>query len=160
MRMAHSYRTFLVVLLGFPAYVSGCSNAVGPAEHELEEARSRWETAALDDYRFDYALRCFCTPPSLVPVRIDVRDDRVVAVEPLDPDRGPILAEEEYPTVDELFVRVEEALERDPHEVVRLQFDAALGYPADIFFDFREQVADEESGFAVSALEPLPAPSP
>ena len=124
---------------------------VGP---ELEAARELWRAQDLTDYAFEYRLTCFCGGPGVPPVRIEVVDGEVTAVTLLDGGQAPF-EPGEYPTVDELFDRIEEQLARDPFRVLRLEFHPETGHPTDVFIDFHENVADEEWGFRTSEVEPL-----
>jgi hypothetical protein len=59
-----------------------------------------------------------------------------------------------YPTVEELFAEVEDAIRR---EAFRLQaaYDDELGYPTNVSIDFLEYAVDEEMAFVVSNFEIL-----
>lgn len=123
------------------------------AAPELEEARELWRSQGLDSYAYDYGLTCFCGGPGVPPVRIEVIDGEVADVRLLDGGEAPF-EPEAYPTVEDLFDRIEEQLARDPFRIVRLEFHPETGHPTDVFLDFLPNVADEEWGFRTSEVEP------
>ncbi len=145
------------VLLGFPLFLSGCSSPLGAEQNALAKSLRTWEEAAIEAYTFRYQLVCFCGGPGVRPVDIEVRAGRVVGVSFPDaapPDPFPL---DEYPTIEELFLTIEESLARKPF-FVRTDYDADLGYPRDFFADFIENAVDEELGFTASGLTPLSGP--
>lgn len=119
---------------------------------ELAEARARWQAAGPSHYRFVYEVSCFCPEDARGPFTITVRDGAVQEVlfqgRPLDP------ADPRHPTVDGLFAMLGEAFDEDA-ELVRVAYDATLGYPVSAYVDYQARMADEELGFTVSALTPL-----
>jgi hypothetical protein len=82
--MRHSGR--LPVLLATLLALGGCAgildteDELAPLYGEVAEQRARWEAQGLDDYRFTLARSCFCPEEATQPMRVEVRDDRVVKV--------------------------------------------------------------------------------
>lgn len=149
------FRSFTYALLAMTAVASGCSDVTG-LERELEANRELWESVGPASYDFDYRVVCYCLPPITRAVTIVVENGTVVGVtyvdtgEPVEPyEPG------DYPTVDDLFGEIESALAEDPYWV-RAEYDPQLGYPTDVFFDFEENIADEEWGFVVSRFVSSP----
>lgn len=145
-------RLVLLAALSTPA----CGGSpFGPERTELQRNRARWEARGPASYSYVYQARCFCGPSAVEPARVVVREGRVVSVvsveagEPVEPAT---LGEGDL-TVDGLFDAVAAALEREPAHL-DVTYDEELGFPRDVFFDFRERVADEEFGFGVTDLEP------
>lgn len=139
-----------VILLA--AGAAGCSGVLGLGDDRLESNRDRWRSLRPDAYRFTFRNRCFCAGTE--PVVIVVEDDSVVHVTPVEGGGSPPLPASRYRTIDGLFGRIEEWRGRDPFHT-HLEFHDRLGYPTEVFFDFREGVADEEQGFEVTDLRAL-----
>ena len=106
----------------------------------LESARSRWRAASVADYSFRYRTTGFA---ERVDIRVTVAAGRVTDVERLG---GALdVAEEAAPTIDALFDEI--ALSLDDGDVhVSVGYDAALGYPVTVTFDY----GGEADGFDVS----------
>ncbi len=143
-------RVMAVVVLGAWATVAACSDPLGPERDALEANRARWASLEIVSYRYEYALNCYCGGPGAQPVAVLVQDGDVVAVS--NPDGSEVAGPWEpadYPTIEDLFDRVEESLNREPYEA-RVKYDAQYGYPADAYFDFEQNAIDEEFGFVVT----------
>lgn len=152
-RPAGTLTAVLLAATGGLILFSSCSDPVGPAWQDLRTNLERWDSRQVADYSFEYRLNCFCGGPGARAVMIVVRNGEVDAVSVID-DGSPGFDVGEYPTVDELFDRLGEALEREPHSV-RASYDPHLGHPTSVFVDFEPDVADEEWGFEISGLTPL-----
>jgi hypothetical protein len=106
----------------------------------------------------DYDLRlervCFCLPVGVVTVEVrnGVRTDSWVdgegGREPLD---GDLVAW--YPTVDELFDLVDDAIVQRAAEL-RVTYHPVLGYPVDLWVDRSTRIADEEFGYEATLGAP------
>ena len=87
-------------------------------------------------------------------VRVTVQDGVITGVTELASEiaRDP----ETFRTLNSLFDLVQDAYERDAHEI-QVEFDTGRGYPTRIWIDYVEMMADEEMGFTllsdVTALE-------
>lgn len=139
--------------------VVACSgDPLGPAEDAFSEARTKWRAADLSHYEFDYRLQCFCGPPAIRPVTIQVRNNEVTAV--LFRDEPGQATEEEldlFPTVDDLFGRIERTLEEDPVQF-EAEYDPELGHPTRVSADIAFNIVDEEFTFEITRLKPLALP--
>jgi hypothetical protein len=119
-----------LLALSLAAAASGCvPGGTSPASPQDTE-RQRWETAALDDYRYDFQQQCFCIREQVQPVTIEVRDGRVHRV--VSRETGSVVADPNlrWPTVPELFEIAAEA--RGGGAEVEVRYDARLGYPTHI----------------------------
>ncbi len=129
---------------------SGCSDESDRELDDLASARALWSRAAPASYAFDYLRSCFC--PSVSPVRIEVRDGLVVEVVDLDaaqivpPERN-----EEYPTIEELFVELDGLIREEPYSL-EVRYDVAFGFPAFVSVDIDERIADEEFSYTVDGF--------
>lgn len=136
-------------LPGPPPIATGGPAAVRP--DSLDDARARWEAAALGDYRFTLQRMCFCPAPDYTgPFEVTVRDGEIAGVR-LD---GASVEPERAVTVDDLFTLIEEAYARRA-ETVRLAFDPQTGAPTEVYVDYDSMMADEEIGYTVTGLEAL-----
>lgn len=140
-----------VLILGSIA----CGDSTGPEVDRLNEQRSLWEAAGLQDYTYDVRRVCFC------PFREDGARLTVVGgtlAGATDISTGEALESSEvqwYHTIEGLFDLIQDAYDRDAHSV-HVDFDTNRGYPIMIFIDYSEMIADEELGFTLlSEVQPL-----
>jgi len=120
---------------------------------ELESNRDQWRQADIRHYRMEFRASCFCGSEFTELVTVEVLKDTVRSVTVvstgLPVEYMPLDA---WPTVEELFAAVEQAIVEDAHEL-RVTYDLELGYPAFIFIDREEMAIDEEIGYQVFELE-------
>jgi hypothetical protein len=150
-----------LLLLLFATALAACASttpspdgdATGDTTREaLDAARARWEAAGLDGYRFTFGNSCFCPEDVRGPFTLTVRDGAIEEVlyggspVPADPQR--------HLTVEALFDHLEAAFDRGA-DLVRVTYDAELGYPVSAYVDYEAMATDEEDRFEVSALTPL-----
>lgn len=136
---------------------SGCGILdAGPqgAEDDLRRAQARWVRAAIDDYDIVVSRMCFCLEvgPVLVRVRNGVRVETVVVVDDAEGPLAPNLIAF-YPTIDELFGLIQEAVRDGVHEL-RVTYHPSLGFPTDLWVDRSPSIADEEFGYQVGLVVP------
>ncbi len=116
----------------------------------LREARDRWRAAAPIRYRVEQQILCFC---DLTGVRvIEVADTAVTRAW----DRATWQASAVSPrdlSVDDLFDRAIAALENGG--AVAAAFDAAYGYPLDLYIDPFPQATDDEADYRLATLTPF-----
>jgi hypothetical protein len=141
-------------LIGACAFVFsmiGCSEPLGPEQDDLAEAMSRWEDAGLQDYVFEFQRLCFCGGDTIRRVRIVVRSGAVTAATYVD-DGPPVSGGlEDFPTIDALFEEIQDAIDREAHELTA-SYHPALGYPTAVSIDYIENAVDEEMAFNVYSL--------
>ncbi|MEM7415244.1 MAG: DUF6174 domain-containing protein [Gemmatimonadota bacterium] len=116
---------------------------------EVAFYRQLWESSAPASYSFALRHTCFCGIPVLEPVRVTVGPSGIVS-QVFVSTNEPVGAElsEVWPDVDGLFSVLEDALERDA-ERIDVTWNTAMGYPAEIYIDFSENISDEEQGYIV-----------
>jgi hypothetical protein len=117
------------------------------ADAELDAARGRWESAALTGYEYGYHKYCECHRDSPPETTVTVRDDKVVGVRhrPVGTATEVPAAEknlEYYWTVDGLFGLIASAQARGVQ--VRVQYDAALGFPREVYIDYDADFIGDE----------------
>ena len=131
--------------------LGACASPTTP-ENDLADYRTLWETQRLTDYTFDVSRVCYCQ--FMGDVRVTVQGGVITGVTELASEvaRDP----ETFRTIDGLFDLVQDAYDRDAHEV-QVEFDPGRGYPTRIWIDYVQMMADEEVGFTllsdVTALE-------
>jgi len=142
-------------LLGLALLVvaTSCSDATGPVPQTkaLEAARQQWRNQNLHTYAFTLQRSCFCG--NTHPLYIAVLNDAVVAV--LDLEAGTELDPKLGETVEDLFTFVETAINRSAR-LIRVDYDAAKGFPTEIDYDGAAQIADDEIFFRVTDVHPIP----
>ena len=121
----------------------GGDSTTAPANH-LGEQRALWASQGLTDYTFDVVRICYCQ--FVADVRVTVKDGVITGVTELASEvaRDPEL----FRTIDGLFDLVQDAYDRDAHEV-QVEFDPSRGYPTRIWIDYVLMIADEEMGFTL-----------
>lgn len=148
-----------VLTLTLTLAVAGCGilDPDGGVRGELEENRDLWESTRPAAYDMVVERLCFCTDQARGPVRVTVQGttatERVYtgSGEPVSSDLASL-----FPTVIGLFDVIEDAIDRDAHEL-RVTYDQSTGIPVDIWIDYDEHIADEEQGYSVT-LQPPAAP--
>ena len=131
------------------------------ADAELDAARGRWQAAGLASYEYGYHKYCEChrdSPPETV---VSVRDGTVVGVRhrPVGSDVEVPAADRNlsyYWTVDGLFGVIASALERGAQ--VRTVYDAALGYPREIYIDYDAELIGDELDLRLTSVTASPSP--
>ncbi len=159
MIMPASLRSALAVVIraGVLAALGSTATLANDAQ-SLERHRDLWREAAVDPYVYAYHKFCECyadTPPE---THVTVRDGVVIDVrhQPFGFEHF-VQAEarnfEWYWTIDQLFDLVGNALDRGA--VVRVEYDAARGYPTHVFIDHDEDLIGDEVDVRVTRLERL-----
>jgi len=120
---------------------------------ELESRREQWLQSGIQQYRMEFRASCFCGLEFTELVTVDVLQDTVRSVTVVSTGL-PVenLPLDTWPTVEELFAAVEQAIVENAHEL-QVTYDADLGYPAFVFIDRDEMAIDEEIGYQVFELE-------
>ncbi|HEX2203492.1 MAG TPA: DUF6174 domain-containing protein [Longimicrobium sp.] len=126
------------------------ANEPAPAQSgAVAQARARWAGQGIDDYRYTFERMCFCLGRG--PVRVEVRDGRVVSV--TNPENGqPAPDVQPYiETVATLFDKLAEA-ERDG-SLGEVAYDPTLGYPSEATIG--NLAADAGISYRVRDLQPV-----
>lgn len=143
--------------------LSACSDSersekISAEMEALAAAKAKWHSAAIHDYQYTLAKSCFCVSSAEQAgggtYVVTVKDDVVESAR--EKDSGEPLSDAQassLPTVDELFVIIEDAYERDADEVI-VEYDAERGFPSRTSVDEDKALADEEFGYLVSDLAP------
>jgi hypothetical protein len=125
-----------------------CNGDSNNTLEELNANRTKWESANIDNYQFDFSISCFClddvTRPRLVVVNANQVTSQTIkannAALPLDTVNSETIAG--------LFDRI--ALEESRAESLSVDYHPELGYPTRIQVDGNAQMADDEYTIEVS----------
>ncbi|HEX7080954.1 MAG TPA: DUF6174 domain-containing protein [Gammaproteobacteria bacterium] len=133
--------------------------AIGAGADELAEYRSLWEAAAVGAYEYGYDKYCECHPESPPETLVTVRGNEVVRVrhEVVGADGFVDAAPESlrwYWTIEGLFDLVEAA--GAWAAVVRVDYDAELGYPTRVYVDYDPNLIGDELDVRLTRFTPLP----
>ena len=145
-------------------YLPGCS--LFEDRDSLEESNyqlnyKKWQHKKVADYTIVINRQCYC-PASYFPAKVVVRNDTVSQV--FDADTNNPVPEDSlgsvelryadiYPTIDQLFNLVNEAINREVNRL-HVRYNNEYGYPKDVYIDYDANIADEEIGYTVSAYRP------
>ena len=121
----------------------GSDSPTAPVNH-LGEQRALWASQGLTDYTFSVRRVCYCQ--FVGDGRVTVKEGVITGVTELASEvtRDP----ETFRTIDGLFDLVQDAYDRDAHEV-QVEFDPSRGYPTRIWIDYVLMIADEKMGFTL-----------
>ncbi|MBU3744307.1 MAG: hypothetical protein FGM61_07135 [Sediminibacterium sp.] len=136
-----------IMILLMPLCLLAVASCTKPATtdevtaHELE-----WKKAAIHQYTFVLRVNCFCPVAVVGPHTIKVVADTIASVNgaPYQPGSNGKL-----PTLPELFSFIRESDAKKPYQR-KVQFNDVYGFPESIFYDFSQQIADEEIGYVVT----------
>ncbi len=146
-------RLWLTELAACAWIAAACSNPLSAQQRELDANRERWQASDIVSYTYRLEIGCFCPPEITSPVLVRVSQDSIVSVVyAASGDTVAALVSSFY-TVGGLFEVVEDAIEREAHELSVI-YDDSLGYPRRIVIDYEEQAVDEELALTASDLTP------
>ncbi|MDX1675026.1 MAG: DUF6174 domain-containing protein [Longimicrobiales bacterium] len=118
----------------------------------LEENRMIWEQSGIDTYRFELTRACFCALAGDFVVTVD--DGVVVSAHPVMGDTLPAAERQYLETVDDLFDRLERAIEEEVHEY-RVEYHLQLGHPTVAYLDPIRNAIDDEIQLEARELVPV-----
>jgi hypothetical protein len=128
----------------------GGSSANDQAQADLDAARADWGDG-LHDYSFRWQRSCECLLEATRPIFITVALDVITVATYFDTEGGVVPASvlANLETIDGVFDRIQEAIDRDAHEIV-VEYSPNLGHPTTVAIDYDENTADEELSLALS----------
>lgn len=152
----------LTVLFGI---LIGCSNQseFDKQIRSLENSQAKWNVTKVPTYSYQFKRSCFC--PFTAEVTVVVDGDSVIHV--LDPEtEEPITVEidgetinildvypEIYYTIDQLFEELKKAAKEA--DEMDLAFNAAYGYPSEVFIDYYKTAIDDEISYRLDNLKKI-----
>lgn len=117
----------------------------GSAAKQFRQARGKWLSYGVENYRFTLSRYCFCAQPS--ETVITVRDRKPVKLSAR-PWYGPR-------TVPGLFRVVAQAIKSKATRL-DVKYDPRLGFVKAVSIDYVAMMADEEMGYEISEFRRLP----
>ena len=148
--MIHPSRRLPVLLV---LLAVGCG-PTSPEERDLEDNRRRFRTLVGSSYSCDYRNIGFFIGPVVEPVRMTVRDSRVVSLVSM---QTGLEVEPQYRdgflSIEELFAEIARARDQGASQV-NVEYDSELGYPRETYIDYDSRLADEERGFSIADVVP------
>lgn len=147
----------LLLTFGLCVLMAGFATATEEDLARLESARALWDSAQGGNYRFRYQKYCDCNRNEPKTTVVTISDGTVVSVHHLFagsdrevPARADSLSE--YWTMDDLFDKLAGAYAGDA--VVRVDYDADLGFPSTMYIDYRPDLIGEEIDLRGIGFEP------
>jgi len=122
----------------------------GNLRTDLQAARDRWQAQKLHTYAFTLQRSCFCV--NVHPLYVVVLADTVAVV--LDLETAQPVDVRLGQTVDGLFTFIQNAIDQKA-VLLRAQYDATKGFPAQIDYDCATQIADDELFLRASDVHPI-----
>jgi len=110
-----------------------------------------WKKKGISNYEMTMKISCYCIQGRVGPHQIVVENDKIKTVNNLPYDStktGPIL------TINELFDFIIISVAKNPYQH-SLDYNAIFNYPKNIYFDFSQQIADEEIGYEITYFKAL-----
>ncbi len=118
----------------------------------LLRARSRWDRSRITSYTYSAKWQCFCIQEYVADVEIRVVNGQVTGTTFVDSSVGGDVPDpERFGTVENLFSYIAGAVAGEAARI-EVEYHPETGYPAEVFIDRDERLADEEMGFTVSSL--------
>jgi hypothetical protein len=121
-------------------------------QEELDLMRARWTAAAAADYTFIMRWGCFCPPEITAPVRVTVRSGKVDSVDYVERgrfDQPPGI--DRFVTIDGVFDFVQRQIDNEA-DSIKVSYDRALGYPAEVTVDLIAMAIDDEQALAITEV--------
>lgn len=124
---------------------------------DLDRARDRWASKALEEYTFETRTFCFCDPAVSAWTEVRVRNDTVIAATPLTAlpagiTAAPFIA---WRTVPGLFQAIELSAASNFTRKLNVTFDEEFGYPRLIDQQCQENIADCGVTYEARNLRPI-----
>jgi hypothetical protein len=141
--------------LSFLIWLTGCVKS-NPDQIQIvnRDAASQlalWKKKSISNYEMTMKISCYCIQGRVGPHNFIVENDKIKTVNNLSYDSaktGPIL------TINELFDFIIISLAKNPYQH-SLDYNANFHYPKNIYFDFSQQIADEEIGYEITYFKAL-----
>jgi hypothetical protein len=137
-----------VLVIALVAMAPGCRSTTAP-EREMERNRELWQSQNATNYDVTMATSCFCPQEATQPLRVQVRNNVVVAANSV--ATGAAVDLNYARTIDQIFDTIEGTLSQG--KVMLAVYDAEFGYPRQLNLDRITNAIDDEVAFELSALD-------
>ena len=145
----------ILIFLSFLISLTGCVKSnpdlIQIIKGDPASQLALWKKKGISNYEMTMKISCYCIQGRVGPHHIVVENDKIKTVNNLPYDStktGPIL------TINELFDFIIISLARNPYQHF-LDYNAIFHYPKYIYFDFSQQIADEEVGYEITDFKAL-----
>ena len=145
-----------IILLALTLILVACSAGTSS---EFNQNYDKWQSANITNYRFDLFIGCFCAFRNDMPLTVEVQNGEIVSM--IKPDGTVVEASDpsyeiftKYATIERIFSELKAGQAGDADEIT-VTYDTTYGFPADIYFDFIKEAADDELSIQVSNFEIL-----
>jgi hypothetical protein len=130
----------------------GCKDVTSPDANQtaLDANRQRWAEHGYRDYLFTLRMDCFCAVNGPVTVLVVADSARQVTLQ----STGAVIDAPWIPTIKKLFDIIDQDIARHA-AVLRVTYDATLGYPSEIVSDPVANAVDDEVTYTVSNVARL-----
>lgn len=144
-----------LIFLSFLICLTGCvksnSDQIQIVKGDPASQLALWKMKSISNYEMTMKISCYCIQGRVGPHHIVVENDKIKTVNNLPYDStktGPIL------TINELFDFIIISLAKNPYQH-SLDYNAIFHYPKYIYFDFSQQIADEEVGYEITDFKAM-----
>ena len=144
-----------LIFLSFLICLTGCvksnSDQIQIVKGDPASQLALWKKKSISNYEMTMKISCYCLQGRVGPHLIVVENDKIKTVNSLPYDStktGPIL------TINELFDFIIISLAKNPYQH-SLDYNTIFYYPKKIYFDFSNQIADEEIGYEITSFKAL-----
>jgi len=135
-----------------------CTSSTSSIPEELTASEKLWKAQGLKDYDFTLERQAFAPEEWRGPVNIQVRNGVAVSVTYV--SSGEAATEDKFDnadTIDKLFTMLKNAYSGKGNfdqkaDNIEVTYNAQMGYPATLFIDVSQMMADEEQGYTVTNL--------
>jgi hypothetical protein len=104
-----------------------------------------WNAKNIKNYSFSVKRNCFCPPEEAI--NIVVHNNKIVSSQFL-PSHKPLPKERQkrLMTIDDYFKKIDSAF-KENYAHIGLKYHKVYHFPTEIFFDYRQDIADDEIGY-------------
>lgn len=141
-------------LLALGVLLTACAGPGKDAEpvNSLPEALLVWQAQAVAGYEVTIEQTCFCPPDLLQPMRVTVREGKVIDIEGLEqPLNHPDILDERRLTIEGLFDLIEQA--RGSADKLVVEYDPHYGFPVSLEVDYSPFIADDEFSYRLTDFQ-------
>jgi len=107
-----------------------------------------WNAKKIENYSFSVKRNCFCPPEEKI--NVVVRNNKIVSSQFLPSHKSlPKERQKRLMTIDDYFKKIDSAFKRN-YAHIGLKYHKVYHFPTEIFFDYRQDIADDEIGYHLS----------
>lgn len=142
------------ILIALGLLLTACAGQSKDAEPvtDYPEAMALWQSKAVAGYEVTIEQTCFCPPDLLQPMRVTVRQGKVIDIEGLEqPLNHPEVLDERRLTIEGLLGLIAESGETVSKLVV--QYDQHYGFPTRLEIDGSPFIADDEFSYRLTDFQ-------